>query len=464
MCGVIAALGARDLTPAMTALAHRGPDDAESDSKAGISLAHTRLAIRDPLPRSRQPYTAGPVTISYNGELFNTAYLKALCEQASPGYTWATTGDTEVLAAALHLLGPAAALAEADGMFGLAWADQRTPGILHLARDRHGEIPLHLHKAGVAASELKAFRTLGLRCGPNVTDVTPGQWWQVTTQGVTATTFGTVTATPRPAAPCEASGYLSAALATAVDRRVIADVPVCTLLSGGIDSAAITLELTRHHPGLVAYTAVLDRRSRDLRCARETADLLGIKLIEIPVQPPTADDLAGVVSQIELPHKAQVEIGWPCLALAAAMNSDGFKVTYTGEGSDELWASYGFAYHGLAVKGWYAYRRDLIRAQARKNFPRINKAFLAYGVEARLPFLDPDLVTFALSLPREAVQDGPAHPKAVLQRAYTGRLPNTVTSRPKVAFQDGLGLKTAIMKTLPDPGRFYRAEYATRYG
>jgi asparagine synthase (glutamine-hydrolysing) len=89
---------------------------------------------------------------------------------------------------------------------------------------------------------------------------------------------------------------------------------------------------------------------------------------------------------------------------------------------------------------------------------------MAYGVEGRLPFLDPDVVDLALSLPRHAVQDGKARPKAVLQRAYRGRLPESVTTRPKVAFQDGLGLKTAISRTLPDPARYYRAEHRRLYG
>jgi asparagine synthase (glutamine-hydrolysing) len=89
---------------------------------------------------------------------------------------------------------------------------------------------------------------------------------------------------------------------------------------------------------------------------------------------------------------------------------------------------------------------------------------MAYGVEGRLPFLDPDVVDLALSLPQAAVQDGRSRPKAVLQRAYLGRLPDSVTTRPKVAFQDGMGLKAAIGRTLPDPARFYRAEYARNYG
>ncbi|WP_327385054.1 asparagine synthetase B family protein [Streptomyces sp. NBC_01207] len=467
MCGIVAAAGLLDLAPALAALAHRGPDSTGTATPAGITLGHTRLAIQDPGPSSAQPFADWPLTVAYNGELFNGPHVRRLVEEVEPARTWRTSGDTETVTAALNVLGPARALPALDGMYALAWADERTPGILHLARDPYGEIPLHVHRAGpvLAASEVKAFTALGRRAGAAVVDVTPGQWWQVTSSGtISRRTFHTLTARPAPLDPEQATTALAAALATAVDRRVISDVPVCTLLSGGIDSAAITLELTRHHPDLVAYTARMDPRSADLRCARETAAMLGVTLVEVPVEPPTADDLTHAVQVIEQPHKAQVEIAWPCLALAAAIRSDGFKVTYTGEGSDELWASYGFAYHGLAKSDWYTYRRDLIATQARKNFPRVNKAFMAHGVEGRLPFLDPDVVALALSMPKAAVQDGRSRPKAVLQRAYLGRLPDRVTTRAKVAFQDGLGLKPLITATLPDPGRYYRAEHSRLYG
>lgn len=467
MCGIIAARAELDLAAGVTSLAHRGPDAAGMVTVAGISLGHTRLAIQDPQRRSDQPFRDGPVTIAYSGELFNAAVVRRAVEDADPGRVWATTGDTEVLAAALAVLGPAAALPLLDGMFALVWTDERTPGVLLAARDRHGEVPLHVHSVApvLVASELKAFRALGRqRGGKAVTDVAPGTWLEFGTAGAVVRRFARLEIRRADVDLPTASGQLAVALATAVDRRVIADVPVCSLLSGGIDSAVIALELARHHPDLTCYTARLDPRSRDLRCAREVAAWLGVRLVEVPVPPPSADDLSAVIRQIEMPHKAQVEIGWPCLRLAEAMRADGFRVTYSGEGSDELWASYGFAYHALRTTDWHCYRRDLIAAQARKNFPRVNKAFMAHGVEGRLPFLDPDVVDLALGLPVQAVQDGRSKPKAVLQRAYAGRLPRSVLSRPKLAFQDGMGVKAAIAETLPDPGRYYRLEHSRLYG
>ncbi|MFU0240433.1 asparagine synthetase B family protein [Streptomyces scabiei] len=469
MCGIIAAAGVLELAPAVDALAHRGPDASAIVQECGVTLGHTRLAIQDPAARSDQPYQDGPVTLVYNGELFNAPRVRALVETADPRRTWSTTGDTEVVAAALAVLGPETTLPELDGMYGLAWTDTRRPGVLMAARDRHGEVPLHVHRGAplLVASELKAFRALGRRCGKAVVDIPPGEWWELYAGAIARHTYHQLTATPTPDLTREtAAPALRHALARAVDRRVISDVPVCALLSGGIDSAAIVAELVRHHPGLTTYTAVLDPRSADLRHARETADHLGVPLVEVPVEPPTADDLTRALAVIEQPYKAQVEIAWPCLALAAAMRADGFKVTYSGEGSDELWASYGFAYRGIAASGWYGYRRDLIAAQAVRNFPRVNKAFMAHGVEGRLPFLDPDLVTLALSMPLDVVRDAdtPAGRKAVLSAAYRDQLPPSVTRRGKVAFQDGLGLKPAIATALPNPARYYRAEHFRLYG
>src|SRR5205823_7551129 len=122
--------------------------------------------------------------------------------------------------------------------------------------------------------------------------------------------------------------------------------------------------------------------------------------------------------------------------------------------------SYGFAYHALQQQDWHQYRKELFLSQARKNFVRCNKVFMAHSVECRLPFLHLPLVEYALSLRQAAVQDGRSRPKAVLQEAFLGKLPEPITRRPKVAFQDGMGLKAAIAARLANPKRYYEAEFA----
>jgi asparagine synthase (glutamine-hydrolysing) len=458
MCGIAGVVGDDQprVTQMLDRLAHRGPDARGVAAVDGVTIGHVRLAIIDPTPASDQPLRWGPVTLCFNGEIWNYRELRSRLRSA--GHVISTAGDTEVLAAWLALYGPAG-IDDIDGMFALAWVHDGEGA--WLARDRYGEIPLHL---GVDAdnrlcwaSELKALRgCIALR------HVQPGhlvdlqaqraQAWYELPEGAMAL--------PLEQAAEDLRGYMAAACAK---RAAAADVPTCTLLSGGIDSAAIAVELRAHLPDLVAYTAVLNRRSRDLTCARSVADDLGLKLVEVPVEPPTADDLARVVVEIEQPHKAQVEIAWACLALAEAMRADGFRVTYSGEGSDELWASYGQSYHGIARYGWNAYRHRLVRDQARKNFARANKVFMARSVEVRLPFCDRFVVEHALSLPRSAVvSDG--HPKAILASAYADSLSRQICERPKLAFQDGLGLKVKAAAAVAAPKRFYAVEYERRYG
>jgi asparagine synthase (glutamine-hydrolysing) len=462
VCGIVGGVWIRpkEIERGIAALVHRGPDVQAFRSFGDVTLGHTRLSILDLDPRSNQPFQYGNVVLSFNGEIWNYKEIRA--ELEAVGKTFATTGDTEVVAAALEAWGPSA-LERLNGMFAMAWTADGTT--LHLARDRFGEVPLHYTPTRPFrfASEVKALHALGASPAA-VTDVGPGERLEVSAKGIRRVHWYDPPARPAVITPASARAKLRHLIEQGSRERAISDVPVCTLLSGGIDSAAVAYFLAREIPGLVAYTAVLDPKSQDLRAAREVARAIGIELREVRVRPPTSDDLARVVRAIELPHKAQVEIGWACLRLAEVMRADGFKVTFSGEGSDELWGSYGFAYHALKTQDWHTYRKNLFLTQARKNFPRCNKVFMAHSVECRLPFLHPPLVEFALSLPQRVVQDGKTRPKAVIQDAMAGLLPARVTQRAKVAFQDGMGLKTAIEKTLPDPRAFYAAEYRRAFG
>lgn len=474
MCGIIGSLsgaGAEVSPASLAALKHRGPD-AEGCIRLGdVSLGHARLSILDPSPRSDQPFTYGDVTLVYNGELWNYESLREELYRGPAGPTgrsFTTSGDTEVVAAALDAYG-ADALEKMEGMFALAW----TTGddVLWLARDRFGEVPLHygfINGTFIFASELKALRAYA--DGVKITGGTylaPGTVLKVSHQGarLQSKSYHDVDLSPLEDDLDEAALSMRYLIELGASERRIADssAPVCTLLSGGIDSAAVLSCLSKHVPNLVAYTAVYNPKSQDLKMARVCADAFGVELREVPVRAPTPDDLASVVQVIEMPHKAQVEIGWACLQLAQAMRSDGFKVTFSGEGSDELWGSYGFAYHGIKDLGWHRYRRNLFYDQHRKNFARCNKVFMAHSIECRLPFLHTPLVEYALRLKESAVRDGKSKPKAVLERAFSDVLPAQVIRRPKVAFQDGMGLKKRIAQTLASPRRFYAAEYRRAY-
>ena len=452
MCGIAGGIGLiRD--GVLDALRHRGPDAEGAVEVGGFWLAHTRLSIQDPDARSDQPMRRGQVSITYNGELWNKDEVRASLEAS--GESFVTTGDTEVVASALSRWG-VAALPRLRGMFAVAWTDGET---LWLARDRHGEIPCHWYPKPFAfASELKGLaRITGKRGG---LWVEPGEVITVRDDVATRARWHEVTPRKRSRKPAE---MVRSDLRRGVCDRTISDVPVCTLLSGGVDSSAIAAMLLPTFPDLVAYTAVYDPRSADLRSARLVAKHLEIELREVLVPQPTADDLADVVRVIEQPHKAQVEIGWACLALARRIELDGFKVTYSGEGSDELWGSYGFAYHGIKKHGFVGFRKRMVYDQHRKNFARANKVFMRHGIECRLPFLDTELIETALGLTRQEVASSRSD-KAVLQEAVADLLPRQIINRSKVAFQDGCGIKKACAAQVSSPTRFYNAEFRSEYG
>ena len=466
MCGIIGGfLTTEQVERGIRSLLHRGPDAQGILAKGSLVFGHTRLAILDLDPRSNQPFVYSNVTLIFNGEIWNYQLLRH--DLQSKGYVFMTSGDTEVIAALLAYYQdtPQKALQALEGMFALAWTyDGHT---LYLARDHFGEMPLHYsqQKGKVAfASERKALLALGIN-PQAIADLPPGYYQIMTSMTCQQKVYYDAPIASQKIEKREAQQRLYRLLEQGVTERKISDVPVCTLLSGGIDSSIIAyfLQKTLGKRRCIAYTAVYNPQSQDVKNARLLALTLGIELREVYVPKPTPEDLSRVIACIEMPYKAQIEIGWPCYKLAQTMQQDGFKVTFSGEGSDELWASYGFAYHGLQKQDWHTYRKDLFLSQARKNFMRCNKIFMAYSIECRLPFLHTPLVEFAFSLPQQVVQEGKARPKALLQDAFQSVLPTPIVRRPKVAFQDGMGIKQAIESILPSPEKYYRAEYRRMY-
>lgn len=238
------------------------------------------------------------------------------------------------------------------------------------------------------------------------------------------------------------------------------------LLSGGIDSAAVAVGLLQAGQDLTAYTAVYDPASPDLKSARQVADRLGLELVEVKIPHPTLADLAETIRVIEMPYKAQVEIGWPCLVLGEVIAKAGHEIVYGGEGSDELWASHAFAYHERKrpnAPSWHDYRARDFAKQASRNFVREWKVWDRWGLEVRLPFLDQAVVEYILALPEDTCRDSTWHAKRPLQEAYRADLPQWVTERQKLGFQDGLKIKDPIAEgmglTQREVGTWYRAQY-----
>ncbi|MBR1780387.1 MAG: asparagine synthase (glutamine-hydrolyzing) [Oscillospiraceae bacterium] len=252
-------------------LAHRGPDDDGVWLGKHCALAHRRLAVIDP-ERGHQPMTVslegGTCALCYNGELYNTDVLRQ--SLIAEGVQFATHTDTEVLLWLLIRHG-AAAVERLEGIFAFAFWDGRGEQLL-LVRDRCGVKPLFYARVGetlVFGSEPKALfaypglepradeetwrevlgispaRTPGHGVFAGVEELKPGHLMALGRGGVTVRRWWRVESRPHGETYEDTVAHLRELVSGAIRRQLVSDVPLATLLSGGLDSSVITAVAAR---------------------------------------------------------------------------------------------------------------------------------------------------------------------------------------------------------------------------
>ncbi len=454
MCGLAGVFGRVDFTCVETMLErieHRGPDGT-GIAKIDVAVhGHVRLALLDLSSASSQPFWYEGGLLSFNGEIWNHAAVRA--ELRALGRSFATTGDTEVLAAALTQWGIDAALPKLRGMFSFAWSKD---GQHALARDRYGKIPLYVLRRADSwewASERKAWTKPASGAAHalppgTILDLVSGKmrtWYRV------------------PSSSDDVESDLLGILRESVAERLAADAPVCVLVSGGLDSSLILALAREQSKHVVAYTSVLRDDSDDLLCARRLCSDLGVSLREVHAPAPTTETIAQAMRCIEISSKAQIEIALMCLPLAQRIASDGFKACLTGEGADELFGGYGnmcIQASGGGDAKWREIRLAQLEKMSRGNFVRCNKAFMSSGVEARLPFMSHRLVELALSLGKTQCPPN----KKLLKQASSQIVPAWVIRRTKDTFQGASGMAESCARVIASPTRFYNAESRAIFG
>lgn len=293
MCGIVGVFnlngepfGLSALKKMADAIAHRGPDGDGYYAQANIALAHRRLAILDVSPKGAQPMTSknGEWVVVFNGCIYNFLELKQ--ELQAKGHAFVSTTDTEVIVEGLAEYGPSF-FERLDGMFAVgAWHTKEKT--LYLSRDRFGVKPLYYWFSGktlVFASEIKAiiqhpafqvklnhsalneyftfqnmftFHTLfdGVWMLPPAntvkidsfsTGVKHNSWWDYD-----------FSKTDESISFEDARSQTEALFKQAVARQMVADVPVGSYLSGGMDSGSITALASTHVPRLATFTCGFD--------------------------------------------------------------------------------------------------------------------------------------------------------------------------------------------------------------
>jgi asparagine synthase (glutamine-hydrolysing) len=351
-------------------LSHRGPDDTGFysfvDGRVSAHLAHRRLSIID-LNHGHQPFVKQGLALSYNGELYNYRELRG--ELAAGGACFSTNCDTEVVLEAWRRWGPGC-LSRFRGMFAFAMLDEAT-GSLYLARDQLGIKPLHymVRKDGVVfASELKALvaafgRELHMdpgamaastlyywvpdrRCSiREVEKLQPGTWAEFRPDGTHRICTYWNAAEVAAASGGESGPDLREVIEDSVRAHLVADVPVSSFLSGGLDSSIVTVLAKRAASGIDAYTITfrpedhrLEAMPDDAVYARKVAADFGIDLHEIQIAPDVVELVPRMVGILDEPIGDPAAIN--TLLMCETARDAGVKVILSGMGADELFGGY----------------------------------------------------------------------------------------------------------------------------
>jgi len=525
MCGIVGLHGPQDeawIERMNASLIHRGPDDAGvfRDREHRLALAMRRLSIID-LAGGRQPMSTPDdrFTIVYNGELYNAPALRRELEDR--GVRFETDhSDTEVLLQLYAATGEAM-LARLNGMFAFVVYD-RDRGQLFCARDHMGIKPFYYAKRDgrfAFASELKAlagapflerrldyaslFHYASLMYVPGEETILEGVrrlpaghalTYRLDDGSVRIERWYRPVVRPNPEIARDPKPLLREALAAAVRRWMLSDVPVACSLSGGLDSSSIVGLLAAAGDKVktysVGFTGAGEAQWNELPLARLVAQKWGTEHHELVLEPESLlEDLPAMVWALDEPYGG----GLPSWLVFKFMSRE-VKVGLTGTGGDELFGNYG-KWRELEG-GWVrrALGRDTVDAELFRRefferyyyFPDANKRLLfgprasgagdtcmalyqhyegadadtirdrvaatdlatqlpeeflmmtdrfsmAHSVEARTPFLDRELVDLVLSVPAE-VRTRRDDLKYLLRDTVADLLPPELARAPKRGF------------------------------
>ena len=464
MCGIIGAYGG--IGPEvggrmLDRLVHRGPDDEGRVEAGGSWLGHRRLSIVD-VDGGRQPLavngSGGRLFLVGNGEVYNHREVR----DTLPGARFTTRSDNEV---ALHLIsarGPEA-IQELRGMFAFVVAGE--DGTFVAARDPVGIKPLYWSRRDdgrvLFTSELQAFDE-DWRAEAEV--FPPGHYW---TPGSGLVRFGyAVTRDPEkldgfdgpsgPGAPIPEVilERVREGLVKAVEARMMGDVPVGVFLSGGLDSslvAAVAARWSERNGRRLKTFAVGLGDSPDLLAARAVAEHLDTEHHEsVYTAEEALETLPRVVRVIESFDPSLVRSAVPNYILAG-FAARHVKVVLTGEGADEIFAGYEYL-EGFGTEE--DLHRELVRTIEglhNLNLQRCDRVTMAHGLEARVPFLDLDMIELGLSLPAgwKLAAEG-RQEKRLLRQAFDGWLPDDFLWRKKAQFGDGSGAASVLKQRMEE--------------
>lgn len=349
------------LEASVSTLRLRGPDNQSTYFDKSVGLGHTRLSIIDTSSRAHQPMSdpSGRYTLIFNGEIYN---YKELSKEVNAELS--TTSDTEVL---MHLLiqEKENCLEKLNGFFAFAFYDSHNESLL-LARDRMGIKPLHYYRSNeffAFGSEMKSLLSFPIPRKLNhqslywylrltylpkemsmiegVKKLLPGHYMIVKGQNMTINQFWSLSETSESKLNYnDAKAGVVSHLETAVQRRMISDVPLGAFLSGGTDSSAVVSMASQFNSHLKTFS--IGYKDHSFFDETHYAELVANKFnTSHTTFSLTNDDLLAalpsVIDYIDEPFADSSSI--PTYILSKHV-SQTMKVALSGDGADELFGGY----------------------------------------------------------------------------------------------------------------------------
>lgn len=429
---------------------HRGPDWSGVYSDENAILVHERLSIVD-LVHGAQPILSpdGRYVLAVNGEIYNHAALRL----ETPEYDFQTGSDCEVIIS-LFLKYGLDFLNKLNGIFAFVLFDTEENRYI-VARDPVGVVPLYTgtdRKGNVFfASELKSLLP---EC-PQVHVFPPGHVLDnrdsVESQPYVVWHWKSYDAV---AGGNTESSLVRTSLEQAVHRQMMSDVPFGVLLSGGLDSsiiAALACKFSEKRiedndlstawwPRIHSFAIGLEG-APDLEAAQHVADSIDSVHhgFTFTVQE-GLDALKDVIHHVETYDVTTIRASTPMYLLARKIKAMGIKMVLSGEGADEIFG--GYLYFHKAPNARELHEETVRKLERLHLFDctRANKSMAAWGIEARVPFLDLEFLDVAMTLDPEVkmIRTGMLE-KQILRDAFADLLPESIVKRQKEQFSDGVG-------------------------
>lgn len=445
MCGILAIIGRGKTTSEVKELSkrmsHRGPDERDIHiNEAGYILAHERLSIVD-LKTGKQPIQGSTTAwMVHNGEIYNHQELR---NTILKDHTFRTTSDSEVIVHLYEKFGYDFCN-YLDGMFAFVVVDGED---FIVGRDPIGIKPLYygIDERGryYFSSEMKAISD---QC-KSFSTFPPGHYYTAKTGFVKY--FKPEWEDVFVANKEVDFKIIREQLTEAVKKRLMCDVPFGVLLSGGLDSSltsSIAKRLIGDSKPLHSFSIGLDENAPDLVAARKVAEFLGTEHHEFYF---TVDEgiknIEKLIWHLETYDVTSIRASTPMYFMSKKIKETGIKMVLSGEGADEIFG--GYLYFRNAPSEIEFQRETIERVQKlfTADLLRADKSTMAFGLEARVPFLDKAFLEEAMKT--AAIYKQPKTYKGIekyiLRKSFdtpeNPYLPEEVLWRQKEQFSDGVG-------------------------